>query len=318
MFPYSEISNSKVHVLGLSDQFLMDVLRTAVVQGSTILLHMDDDTSAVKYSEEDTSFLARLLRRDFDRSTGKESLFDTAVNPSLQVYIVIRGTISSVQGSDDTMWLNSHLKIPLSLDSYVVDIELKEAALEKNLLHVLIAHERPDHQILYKSLLTDLALHEDELEANRERMLKYVLDAKNDSLLIAKDLLDTISDCEAAELAAQEQIREAKKNLHASSQQVVPYKSLSQYAGCMLRCIQKLSSILQYFSLGVSDFEMILSDVISNYKSTKVSDNTLSIKAHVIHLKWELMLRVYQKLQVRHKISEATVYNTYNVIDVYV
>lgn len=270
---------------------------------------MDELRSADQYSDEDKAFLSSLLLRNFDKSDEGDGhmlcLFDESsipVNSDLQLYMVIRGTIRSVIQADGTAGFCSFfvaLGITVSLDSCIVDIELKDAALEKNLRNFVIAHERPDYQISSKSLLTDLALHEEDLEAGQEKILEYTLDPKNESLLLAKDLLSIIKESEASELAAWEQIREAKRNIRISNQQVVPYKLLSDYASVMLSTIQKISYALQYFSLDVSEFEKMLSDVIREYKVFKISDNISSIKAHVIHLKNQLVLRVYQKLQVR-------------------
>lgn len=231
------------------------------------------------------------MLRLFDEST-------TPVHSELQLYVVIRGTIKSAVRGEGLSSFLATLGISVSLDSCVVDIELKDDALEKNLRNFVMAHERPDYQISYKSLMTDLTLHEEDLETSQEKILEYTLDPKNRSLLLAKDLLSTIKESEASEIAAREQISEAKRNVHISNQQVLPYKLLSEYASVMLSSIQKISYALQYFSLHASDFEKMLSDVIKQCK-VKVSDNIASVKAHIIHLKNQLVLRVFQKLQVK-------------------
>lgn len=285
----------------------MEDLKTAMTRGLTVLLYVDELSSADHYSDKDKAFFSRLLLRDFgEGSDGFVLRFSDGssipVDSTLQLYVVIRATVKTFMRANGIAGVGSFLMLGVSvpLDSCVVDLELKEAALEKNLRNFVMAHERPDYQISYKSLLTDLALHEEDLEANQEKMLKYTLDPNNQSLLLAKDLLSTIKDSEASEIAAREQIREAKRNIHISNQQIVPYKLLSESASVMLDSIQKLSHTLQYFSLHVSEFEKMLSDVIKEYNAFfKVSDNASSIKAHVIHLKSQLMLRVYQKLQVR-------------------
>lgn len=273
----------------------------------TILLYVDELSSEEQYSEEDKAFLSKLLLRDFDE--GVDGLVlrlgdgsSILVDSSLQLYMVIRGTVKSIVRANGIAGVGSVQVAPgvlVSLDSCVVDLELKEAALEKHMRNFIMAHKRPDYQVSYKSLLTDLALHEEDLEANQEKMLEYTLDPKNESLLFAEDLLSTIKDSEASEIAAREQIREAKRNIHISNQQIVPYKLLSESASAMLDSIQKLSHALQYFSMHVTEFENMLSDVIKEHKAIKVSDNASSIKAHVIHLNTQVMLRVYQKLQVR-------------------
>lgn len=289
-------------------------LKTALTHGLTVLLYVDELSSADRFSDGDKVFLSRILLREFGGGDEGAVLHldddgsGILINPKLQLYLVIRGTISSlVRTSGSIAGTSSFLDalgVSVSLDSCVVDLELKDTALEKSMRNFVMAHERPDYQISYKSLLTDLALHEEDLEASQEKMLEYALDPKNPSLLLAKDLLRTLEESEVAEVAAKERIREAKKNIHISNQQVVPYKLLSECASIMLTSIQRLSRSLQYFSLHVSEFERMLADVISECKVVKVADNVLSIKAHVIHLKSQFMLRVYHKLQVRGDIFD--------------
>lgn len=288
-------------------------------RGHTVLLYVDELNSAEDYSDEHKAFLSRLLLRDFEESGVGGGvgggvvlrLLDESITPvhsGLQLYIVIRGTIKSAVRGDGSLGLSSFLGalgIAVALDSCVVDIELKETALERNLRNLVMAHERPDYQISYKSLMTDLTLHEGDLEASQEKILEYALDPKNESLLLAEDLLSTIKESESSEIAAREQIGEARRNIHISNQQVVPYRLLSEYASVLLGSIQKISYALGYFSLHVSDFEKMLSGVINEYK-VKVSDNSSSIKAHVLHLKNQLVLRVFQKLQVSDLIRKAS------------
>lgn len=295
------------------DPSLIAELEEALLFGKTVLIFIDDTGSAAaaaaEYTEDERTFLTRLLRREFKSSDEEEegivlSLSDETniqVNPRLRMFMVIRKTVESVMESDGTIRLSSFLSnlgIHSILDSSVVDIELKKKALENNLQKFIVAHEHPEYQISYKSLLTDLSLHEQKLEASQDRLLVYTLDPKNESLLLCKDLLSTISDSEASEIAAHEQIREAKKNLSVSDQQVLPYRPFSHYASVVLSSIQKVSSTVHYFNLSVDEFKEMLSEVINAFKNVKVADHAMSLKAHVIHLKNQLMLSVYQKLQV--------------------
>lgn len=294
------------------DPSLIAELEEALLFGKTVLISIDDTGSAAaaaaEYTEDERTFLTRLLRREFRADEEEEgivlSLSDETniqVNPRLRVFMVIRKTVESVVESDGTIRLSSFLSnlgIHSILDSSVVDIELKKKALENNLQKFIVAHEHPEYQISYKSLLTDLSLHEQKLEASQDRLLVYALDPKNESLLLCKDLLSTISDSEASEIAAHEQIREAKKNLSVSDQQVLPYRPFSHYASVVLSSIQKVSSTVHYFNLSVDEFKEMLSEVINAFKNVKVADHAMSLKAHVIHLKNQLMLSVYQKLQV--------------------
>lgn len=290
-----------------SDPSLIDELKAAVVHGKTVLLFVDDASkfAADKVSDEDRTFLSRLLQRQFKLSNEEDRVLlsqsGNSVNSKLHIYMVIRRTLKSTISSDGTIRLSpflSKLGIHVALDGSIIDIELKKIALENNMQKFVIIHKRPEYRITHKSLLTDLSLHEQMLEASQRTMLEYTLNSESKSLLRAEDLLDTISRSEASEVAAHEQIREAKMNLRVSEQQVFPYKPLSSYASVLLSTIQRVASVIRYFNLSVDRFETMLSKVIYEFKDMKVPDHSMSIKAHVIHFKNHLLLSVYQKLQV--------------------
>lgn len=287
---------------------LVKELKTALIQGRTVLFYVDKKADSM-YSESDLdkAFMSKLLRRQFDPpdEEGKVLLSlpddsSTPVHPDLQLYLVVRETVKRVAKSDGSRvtisrFLNT-LGIASALDGSVVDLELKKKALEKSLQKFVMAHERPEYLISYRSLLTDLTLHEQALEVSQEAMLKYTL--ANESLLKAPDLPGAIRESKASEVAALEQIREAKMNLHVSEQVVVPYRPLSHYASVMLSSTQLVAMAMRYFSLSVEEFREVLSRTIWEFKHIKVADHAMSVKAHVIHLQDQLLLSICQKLQV--------------------
>ena len=298
-------------VLKSTDPSLVEALKSAVIDGKIVLLTVEDSstTTTTQLSDQHKILLSRLLRKEFKSSCKDDSglLFqwsdesDILVHPNLQIYLVIHSTIKSVIKSDGSMILSpflSSLGIHDILQFSITDMELKKRALENIMQDFVLSHERPEYQISHRSLLADLSLHQQELEVQQGKMLKYTLAQKSSDLLLVKDLMDTISKNEAAEVAASEQVREATKNLQMSDQQVLAYRPFSHWAGLMLTNIQKVSSVFQYFNLSVAEFQEILVKVIHEFKGTKVADHMMSIKAHVIHLKNELLFQVYQKLQV--------------------
>ncbi len=294
-------------VLNCMDPFLVVALKTAVSTGKIVLISLDEGDAETAGDQKE--FLSKLLRKEFQPSDSEEDsdnmcllLSDQStmpVHPNLQIYLTIRGTIKSVIKPDGSMALSPFLS-SLSLHDALqfVDMELKKKALENSMQEFVLSKERPEYQITHRSLLADLTLHEQELEVQQGKMLEYTLDPKNSNLLLAEDLMSMVSKTESAEVAASDQVREATKNLRVSDQLVLPYKPFSHWASVVLSNIQKVSSALRYFTFSVGEFQTILSEVIYEFKGVKVADHTMSIKGHVIHLKNELLLRVYQKLQV--------------------
>lgn len=298
--------------MNCADPNLYESLKKAATLGKTVLLSLDvtntATTAASKLSTEHKQFLSKLLRKDFkplQKEKGNVYILlpgqCVLVNPKFQLYLTLCATFKSVIKPDGSILLSpflSDLNIYDALQFSVVDIELRKKALENSLLDFVLSHERPEHQVAHRSLLADLSLHEEELENQQEMMLRFSLEPKHSDLLLVKNLISTVSKNEADESAAAEQVREAVANLRKSDQQVLPYKPFSYWARLVLSNIQKVSSSLQYFSFSVEEFQEILSTVIHQFKGVKVAEHTMSIKAHAIHLKNELLLRVCQKLQV--------------------
>ena len=290
-------------VLKASDSSLVDKLETATLKGGKVLLYVDEFDHANFYSQAERTFLTRLLQRQVVEKDGRLflTLPDYSVHSNLQLYMVVRATVSSAVTSNGVLTLSPFFKelaIRSFLDGSIVDIELKHKALESMFHKFVLSHERPEYLISHRSLLTDLTLHQQALEASQAAVLEYILDPATRSLLDTKDLLDRIRDSEAAEAAAQEQIREAKRNLHTFEQNEVAYRPLSSYASIILTSVQKVAAALLYFDLGVEEFKDVLSSTIQENKKIKVPDHAMSIKAHVIHLKGELLLNIYKMLQV--------------------
>lgn len=294
-------------VLKASSPSLVEHLKKALVQGKTVLLYVSEGDSINTFSRDEKAFLTRLLQRQF--TTNEDGLFlslpddsSTPVHRGLQIYMVMCRTIRSAikpDGAVTSSPLLSELGIQNSLNGSIIDIEFKGKALEAMLQRFVISHKHPEYLISHKSLLTDLSLHEQALEASQMAMLEYTLDPATHSLLQAEDLLGMIHKSEASKMMALEQIREAKMNLHVSDQLVVPYRPLSHYASVVLSSIQRVTTAIQYCDLSVEVFKNVLSGTIREFKGTKVPDHAMSVKAHVIHLKGQLLLNVYQKLQVR-------------------
>lgn len=296
--------------LRCSSQTLVNELKMAALHGSIVLLSIDDSGggSGGELSNKDRSFLCKVLQRDFKPTDREDTvclhMMDGStleVKSGFQIYMVAHRTVQSVVASNGTISLSSFLEglgIHSALDGNIVDIELQKEALQNHLHQFIVTHERPEYKIRYKSLLTDLVLHEQEKEESQEKMLNCAVDPSYSSLLQAIDLLNTIKECEVSEVEAHDQIKETRKNLKVFDEQMVVYKPLSHTASIVLASLQRLSSAVRYFNLRVDDFEGILLGLIEKFKSNRVLGHAMSIKAHVLHLKKQLLLTIYHQLQV--------------------
>ncbi len=299
---------NQIMVLHSSDRSLADDLKTAAFYGKTVLLSVDDNSATLEYTSEEKEFLHRVLRRDFesnDKDDGSMNIEWTdgstiEVNPRLKIFVVVHKAIQNIVDSNGTISLSSFLGmlgVNDVLDGSIIDVELKKDALQNNLQQFVISNEKPEYLIRYKSLLTDLILHEQELEKKQEKVLDSTLDPKNISL--PKEVLTIVKEAEASEVTTLEQIRETKKNIQAFDQQTVAYAPLSHYASVLLSSIQRLSLTLQYCNFSIAKFKSVLSGLILKLKDNKVADHVMSVKAHVLHLKNQLLLNAHHRLQVR-------------------
>lgn len=289
-------------VLRGSDPSLLDELKVAVCKGRTVLLYVDESRPC---SQHERTFLARLLQKQFAGSgeggvllSASDDDSGTPVHGQLQLYMVVRRSLRDTVESDSPVPLLGEVGIQTPLNGSVVDLELKDKALQNMLLRFVLSHERPEYLVSHKSLLTDLSLHRQALEAGREAVLEHTLDTTSPLLLRSEELVGVVHRSEASEATAREQIREAERNLHVSEQLVVPYRPLSHYASVILVSLRRVAAALRYFDLGVEEFKRVLSETIGRGKGVRVADHAMSLKAHIIHLKAQLLLTVYRRLQV--------------------
>ena len=119
------------------------------------------------------------------------------------------------------------------------------------------------------------------------------------SLLHSPCLLSTLAECESSEISALDLIRETHKSLRHYEQQARPYSPLAEYARIVFSSVQKLANSLKYFTLSLAQFEHLLINLIASSRVNKIPDSSSSIKAHVLHLKHQLLISVCQALQLQ-------------------
>ena len=131
----------------------------------------------------------------------------------------------------------------------------------------------------------------------QEKVLNCMLESE-DSLLQATHLLNTVKESESLESSALEQITDTEKSMQRFDKQALAYKPLSELASIILTAIQKLSSILKYFTFGIDKLEGVIVKLISRRKDNKVADDAMAVNANVIYLKYQFLISVHQILQV--------------------
>lgn len=120
----------------------------------------------------------------------------------------------------------------------------------------------------------------------------------DDLLAQAVHLLNTVKESESLESSALEQITDTEKSMEQFDQQALAYRPLSELASIILTAVQKLSSVLKYFTFGIDKLEGVIVKLIARRKDNKVADNVMAINANVLYLKNQLLLSVHKILQV--------------------
>jgi len=281
---------------------LKEVLDTAEAEKIPVLVHIDIDQKGLQTNIKTTKnkkFLTKLLHKRKNSST---TTYSNTKQQGFQVYLVVHRTVREILIPRRLNMLTStlhNLGLNKVLDGNVVDMELIREALENHLVKLVTNYDRPEYHIRYKSFVTDLILHKQKLEEKEEEVLDAALDSKHQSLLSAEELLDILKEKEQFEVTALAQIEETNKNLEQFEKQLKMYQPLIKFASAVLSSLEKISSVFQYFSFKIEEFEKILAQLIIRFKSSRPANNPMSVNAHVLHLKKYLMLSVYKNFQVR-------------------
>ena len=271
---------------------LKDILENAMAKNSPVLLSMDFEYQNNQKSSKNRNLLTKILQEK-NKANSKVKDF--------QLYLVVTQSIREVLTPRGLSLLTAsfrNLGLSKVLSGNLVDMELIREALESHLLRIVTNYDRPEHQIRYKSVVTDLILHQQKLDEKEEEMLNATLDSRHRSLLHAKDLLKVLKEKEEFEVSALDQIKETRKNLEQFDKQLKMYQPLTKFAGAVLCSLHRFSSVFHYFSFRITEFEEILAELIVRFKTTKPSNNAASINAYVLYLKNCLMLSLYKHFQV--------------------
>lgn len=162
----------QIELLKIEQNFCHE-LEKSLQEGNTVMLHVDatkcPDQSEYPLSVADTRFISKVLAREFiyDKDTKlytiekKDSCLIT-VHPDFQLFLVSNKHLEDVFTNGPGS-LGVH-RFDLNLSDFcVIDGALSLEGIERHLQRFIVTHERPEYRIRYKSLLTDLILHQQQL-----------------------------------------------------------------------------------------------------------------------------------------------------------
>ena len=282
-----------------SDDSLAEVLEIAVIKRKTVLLSVHLATRPA--GKENRQLLSQLLQRDFTCTTAAQERDNSGAGGCFQLYLVFHKRLGDVMTPSGLALLDPvlhDLGVHSIFNRGIMDLEFSKEAMESHLLNLVSAHDRPEHHIIRKSLLTDLVLHKQQLDEKKKEVLEAINNSKNQSLLHAEDLLHLLKNKEESEGTLVYQIKDTSQQLQLFDEQVRLYLPFADTARVILCTLQRFSATFVYFNISIKEFEKILIRVVVKYKTQEPSTDAMSINAYVLLMKNQLLLNVHKHLQV--------------------
>lgn len=145
---------------------LCQKLESCLQDGNIVLLYLDAEHSYQSLTRQELAFISKVLQRDFvvdvdSRLHTVESPHGLiTVHPHFQLYLISNKHLEDalVPGLPCFGVYGCELS-----DFCVVNGSLSLEGTESHLQRFIITHEKPEYKIRYKSLLTDLILHQQQL-----------------------------------------------------------------------------------------------------------------------------------------------------------
>ncbi len=154
--------------MNLQDSDVAQKLSKAMTTGRTVLLLIKNVT-IVQEEKESVNVLSKVFRRAYFRN-GDQTFLDSScsvlVHHHFKLFIVIEQSLEDVMQS--AAYFNS-LESLCGNDwssIFVVELGLSLKGLQSHLQKLILKYKKPEYSIRYKSLLTDLTLHHQQLENN--------------------------------------------------------------------------------------------------------------------------------------------------------
>ena len=148
-------------------------LESSLQEGKTVLLCMDTEHvdqsrgPPVNYCKEDLAFVSNVLQRKFSQTSTEPhcSMVESehgpvVIHPEFHLYLISNKHLEDVLREG----LQYFSVFQLELSTFcVVNMALSPEGMQSHFQRFIVTHERPEYKIRYKSLLTDLTLHQQQL-----------------------------------------------------------------------------------------------------------------------------------------------------------
>ena len=175
MYVHVDSSHSPIK-LEVSDSHLGQMLSAAMTRGETVLLMIGQHTQP-ECSDDDMTLVVNTMKREFTFNGETEAHHieycgeTLTVHPNFYLYIVIGQTLESIFTPSIHQRKTSKLDnvlCPQNLSNFcVVNLESSREGLQNHMQKFVITLEKPEYGVRYKSLLTDLTLHQKQLERSQ-------------------------------------------------------------------------------------------------------------------------------------------------------
>ena len=155
-------------------------LESSLQEGNTVLLSMDTEhlghteESPAKSCKEELAFVSNVLQRKFSQTSDAHcSMIESehgpvTIHPDFQLYLTSNKHLEDVlcQG------LQCFSVFQWELSTFcVVNMALSPEGMQSHFQRFVVTHEKPEYKIRYKSLLTDLTLHQQQLTESQVKKI---------------------------------------------------------------------------------------------------------------------------------------------------
>ncbi len=165
----SGFNKSSVLTLKASTEHAAPALLNALLLGQTVAIVLDSFPAHI--TNDDREQIESILQRKFSTDTtsclvlGDKSI---PVHPDFQLYILVEQTLDNYE-----KFKSAYSCIRNLADFCVINLNLSTEGLKHHLQKFIIRQEKPEYGIRYKSLLTDLTLHQQQMEDSQVRTTGY-------------------------------------------------------------------------------------------------------------------------------------------------
>lgn len=171
----AKCEDSKVHLVRLnaSDTELCSEIKEAMRVGSSVMLTLDDCQHQNTDGNNDT-LVQQILNRHLTKYHSKRGQLQLrldsgtmSVHPDFKLYIVVTQSLESILRSSHSPTVQSFVCELSSV--YAIHLGLSKEGLQSYLQKYIVNCECPEYSIRYRSILTDLCLHQQQMEDSQVR-----------------------------------------------------------------------------------------------------------------------------------------------------